>query len=269
MGGFFMNEPMSFQNSPRVCIHYKHRMPARVQQHRIRRLRANSVHPQQLLPKLIGRNAKHFCQAARIVLPQEFHERLQLSRLLPEVSRRANQPCQLSLRHPLDPQWRQPSFAAQRHNSTLHVAPRRILRQYRADYNLEPRSPWPPALRSMLLKKCIVIIMQNWQHRLRRRQNRRVRTSSFANAAYSTTLRNPQFARLQHLFGKINRANQPSQEIGSVLASSGLFPRTGISEFTTVLQIRPTPYQGVCYVGDGYMVSRESCGCPSVWARFY
>jgi hypothetical protein len=121
----------------------------------------------------------------------------------------------------------------------------------------------------MLRKKRMVIIMQDRQNHIRRRQSRRLRMCSCATTEHSITLRNTQFLRLLHLSRKINRANQPSQEIGAVPASSCLFPGTGISEFTTVLQIRPTPYEGVCYVGDGYIVSREICGCPSVWARFY
>src|SRR3974390_3236622 len=83
---------------------------------------------------------------------------LKLSRLLPEISGRADQFGEVRFRNTFDGRRRQQTLAAQVNNGPLDVRPACILREDGSDDHLKAGAPGPPFLRTMGLEQCRKIV---------------------------------------------------------------------------------------------------------------
>ena len=96
-------------------------MVSRVEKNGIGRLPPDAVNAQQLLAQIGRRRAKHPCERAAVPISQEFDERLELSRLLPEITRRPHQALQFCRRNALERGEGEQPLAAQVPNGALDV----------------------------------------------------------------------------------------------------------------------------------------------------
>ena len=104
-----VDNPMPFQNAPRVSVHHKDRMIAGIQQNRVRGLRPYAIERQQFVAEFSRWSREHARQRAAVALIEKVHEGFQPLRFLPEVARRTDQLLQLRLRRAADSADRQKS----------------------------------------------------------------------------------------------------------------------------------------------------------------
>ncbi len=119
---------MPFQNAPRVSVHNKNRMIARVQQNRIRRLRPYTIKREQFVTELARWPREHSFERSAVTPIEKAHKRFQPLRFLPEVPRRADQLLKFRLRRAPDSADAQKPCSPKVGKRLLNIRPCSVLR---------------------------------------------------------------------------------------------------------------------------------------------
>jgi hypothetical protein len=156
---------MPAEDAVRVGIHHEHWMAARVQKDGIRRFRTDPMNGQQLLSQFRRGRTEHAGQRTAVPLAKKSDEGLQLLGLLPEVSRRTDQPRQPCCGDAFHAGWSQQVRATQVRQRLFDVCPGRALRQDRAHDHLKGCFRRPPAHRSQRRRKRLEVFLQRRGYR--------------------------------------------------------------------------------------------------------
>src|SRR5271165_189798 len=89
---FLRQNPVPIEDAARVGIHNKHGMIPRIEENRVRSLRAHPVQAEQLFPQPVGWLSEKLIQRSAVFVVEEGDERLEPLRLLAKVTRGPDQP---------------------------------------------------------------------------------------------------------------------------------------------------------------------------------
>jgi hypothetical protein len=146
VAGAGRQQSMTGQDTARVGVGHEHRAPRRVEQDRVGGLRSQPGHAQQLASQRGQRRPSHRPDLAAVTGQQPAGEVQQATRLQAVRPRRAHQRGQRGGLGGGEPTRREQAARAQRGDRAGRPGPGGVLRQDRADRDLERRAGRPPAL---------------------------------------------------------------------------------------------------------------------------
>ena len=254
---------MALQNAPRIGIHNKDRVIPCVEQYGIRGFGTDAVHAQELLSQFRGGSAEHHRKGATMLFSEKLHKSLQLSRLLPEVARRADQAGEFGLGYLFKGRGREQFRLAQISDGACGVYPVGILDEDRAYDHFEGRSPRPPVLLTVSLKQGVEVLPQYGQA-----LQRWGGTAAWASAGLAERLAGAggcgQSGARTHLFRTIST---PCGQVKNATLSFLSIPCSTVQVLANSqrwFKIRRRRHSLFAMFGVRCTSSRERCGCLSV-----
>ena len=147
-----VNQIMPVKEPFRVGVHDKHGFAERVEQDRVRRLRADAVDLQELVPHLRQFLPRHRFQASMVFIKEKPHEILQTAGLDVKITGGLDERGKFRGGDIAQGALGENPCRFQALDGFLDIAPVGVLRQDGADDDLEFRPRRPPALRAEFLK---------------------------------------------------------------------------------------------------------------------